>query len=133
VFKEDTFSNLILRQKGLIKDPKIPDEDEMKRLREIYNYLRTSEIKMLFMLYPTLILILMTYFLDKYPVAIFSIVMYALIMLTGILYLMVKRELLKRCPRCSRRGIPPASFDPVNSNCPRCQMYLDPAYENNKG
>ena len=125
----DTFSNLILQQKGLIKDPKIPNKDELKRLQEIYSYLRISEIKMLFMLYPTLVLIIITYFLDKYPVAIFSIVMYALIMLTGILYLMVKRELIKRCPRCSRRGVSPASFETTHSYCPRCQMYLDPSYK----
>ena len=125
----DTFSDLILQQNGLIKDPNIPNEEEIKKLQEIYIYLRTSEIKMLLMLYPTLILIVITYFLDKYPVAIFSIVMYAVIMLAGILYLMIKRELLKRCPRCSKRGVPPASFEPTNSNCPRCQMYLDPSYK----
>ena len=122
----DTFSNLILQEKGLKKDPRIPNDDERKKLQEINSYLRISEIKLLFMLYPTLILIVITYFLDQYPVAVFSIIMYAVLMLTGILYLLVKRELKKRCPRCSMRGIPPASHEPNLSNCPRCQMFLDP-------
>ena len=125
----DTFGNLVFQKNGLIKDPKIPSECERKKLQEIYSYLRASEIKMLFMLYPTLVLIIMTYFLDKYPVAIFSIVMYAIIMLMGILYLMIKREMIKKCPRCSRRGIPQASFEPAKNSCPRCQMYLYPSYK----
>ena len=80
---------------------------------------------MLFMLYPTLFLIIITYFLDEYPLAIFIIVMYAVMMLMGILYLMIKRGLIKRCPRCSMRGIPSTSDTPGHSSCPRCGINLD--------
>lgn len=122
-------SNLFLEKEELKVDPRIPSEEEKKKLQEIYDYLRVSEIKMLFMLYPTLILIIITYFLDEYPLAIFIIVMYAVMMLMGILYLMIKRGLIKKCPRCSTRGVPPTSDTPVRGNCPRCQMFLDPSYK----
>ncbi|MGD9161909.1 MAG: hypothetical protein PVG39_26090 [Desulfobacteraceae bacterium] len=123
---DETFGNLLLPEEDQKTDPRIPTEDEKKKQHEIYGYLRSSEIKMLFMLYPTLVLIVITYFLDKHPVARFSIIMYAVIMLMGILYLMIKRELIKRCPRCSMRGVPPASFEPTRSNCPGCEMFLEP-------
>lgn len=123
---DETFGNLLLQAEGPRTDPRIPTEDEKKKLQEIYRYLKSSEIKMLLMLYPTLILIVMTYFLDKHPIATFSIIMYAVITLMGILYLMIKREFIKRCPRCSMRGIPPASFEPTRSSCPGCKMLLDP-------
>ena len=117
-------NNLLLQEEGLKIDPGIPSEDEKKKLKEIYDYLRVSEIKMLFMLYPALILIIITYFLDEYPLAIFIIVMYAIMMLVGILYLMFKRESIKRCPRCSRKKIPPTSGAPVHGNCPGCGLNL---------
>lgn len=117
--------NLLLQEEEIILDPGIPSEDEKRKLKEIYDYLRVTEIKMLFMLYPTLILIIITYFLDEHPLAIFIIVMYAVMMLTGILYLMIKRELIKKCPRCSMKKIPPTSDTPVSGNCPRCGLNLD--------
>ena len=126
---DETYGNLLLQEEIKKPDPRIPNEDEKKKLKEIYSYLRSSEIKMLLMLYPTLILIVITYFLDRYPVAIFSIIMYAILMLIGILYLMIKRELIKRCPRCNMRGVPKASDTPVRGNCPKCQMYLDPLFK----
>ena len=123
----------LLDKEELTIDPGIPSENEKKKLEEIYHYLRISEIKMLFMLYPTLVLIIITYFLDKHPLALFLIVMYAIIMLVGILYLMIKRELIKRCPRCSKKGIPPTSDAPVQGNCPRCGLNLDiPKKEKNR-
>lgn len=118
-------NDLLYQNKNFSIDPQIPSEDEKKKLKEIYEYLRISEIKMLFMLYPTLILIILTYFLDNHPLLLFSIVMYAIIMLVGILYLMIKRELIKRCPRCSKKGIPSTSDRPVRGNCPRCGLNLD--------
>ena len=117
-------NNLLLQEEDLYVDPGIPSEDEKKKLKEIYNYLRDSEIKMLFMLYPTLILIIITYFLDEHPLAIFIIVMYAIMMLVGILYLMFKRQLIKRCPRCSMRKIPLTSDNQVHGNCPGCGLNL---------
>jgi len=118
-------NNFFIQEEGLKVDPRIPGEDEKKKLKEIYEYLRVSEIKMLFMLYPTLTLIVITYFLDEYPLAIFIIVMYAVMMLTGILYLMGKRKLIKRCPRCSMKGVPSTSDIPVHGNCPGCDLKLD--------
>ncbi len=126
---DETFGNLLLQKEAGKPDPRIPNEDEKKKLKEIYAYLQSSELKMLFMLYPTLVLIVLTYFLDEYPVAVFSIIMYAILMLMAILYLMFKRELIKRCPRCSMRGVPKVSDTPVRDNCPRCQMFLDPSYK----
>ena len=126
---DETFGNLLLRKEANKPDPRIPNEDEKKKLKEIYSYLKSSELKMLFMLYPTLILIVMTYFLEQYPVAVFSIIMYAVLMLMAILYLMFRRELIKRCPRCNLRGVPKTSDLPVLGNCPRCQMFLDPSHE----
>ena len=117
-------NNLLLQEEDLKLDPGIPSEEEKKKLKEIYEYLRVSELKMLFMLYPTLILIIITYFLDEHPLAIFIIVMYAIMMLIGILYLMFKRELIKRCPRCSMRKVPPTSDLPVHGNCQGCGLNL---------
>ena len=125
-------NNLLLQEEELKADPGIPSEEEKKKLKEIYDYLRVSEIKMLFMLYPTLILIIISYFLDEHTLAIFIIVMYAVIMLVGILYLMVKRELIKKCPRCSMRKIPPTSDTPGRGNCPRCGLNLDISDEKQK-
>lgn len=113
-------------------DPKIPNEDEKKRLNEIYRYHRSSELYMLSLLYPTLILIGLTYFLDKHPVAVFAIVMVSVIMLLGIIYLIIKRTFKKRCPRCSMGGIPPTPLPPNPGTCPRCGMYLDPSYKEEK-
>ncbi len=127
--EEETFGNLLLQKEANKPDPRIPNENEKKKLKEIYSYLRSSELKMLFMLYPTLILIVMTYFLDQYPVAVFSIIMYAILMLTAILYLMFKRELIKRCPRCNMRGVPKTLDMPAPGKCPRCQMILEPSHK----
>jgi hypothetical protein len=110
-------------------DPRVPNEDEKKSLTEIYRFHRTSEIYMLFMLYPTLLLISLTYFLDKYPILVFSIIMLAVVMLSGIIYLVIKRELVRRCPRCRLRGTPPTPLPPKPGSCPRCGMYLDPSYK----
>ena len=114
-------SNFLQQEKGFTPDPGVPSEEEKKKLNEIHSYLKISEIKMLFMLYPTLILIIITYFLDEYPLAIFIIVMYAIMMLMGILYLMIKRGLVKKCPRCSTRGIPSNSEKPFRQ---LTKMYL---------
>ncbi len=113
-------------------DPRIPSEDERKRLKAIYRYHRTSELYMLFLLYPTLILIGITYFLDKYPIAVFSIVMVSVVMLLAIIYLIIKRQLVKKCPRCAMRGIPSTPLPENPGNCPRCGMYLDPSYKENE-
>lgn len=112
-------------------DPRIPNEDERKKLKEIYRYHRTSELYMLALLYPTLILISLTYFLDQHPVTVFLIVMVSIIMLLGIIYLIIKRSLKKKCPRCSMRGIPPTPLPPNPGTCPRCGMYLDPSIKEN--
>ena len=114
-----------LQEKGTEVDPGIPTEEERKQLEEIYRYLRRTEIYMLFMLYPTLLLIVITYFLDQHSIAVFSIVMFAVIMLLGILYFMIKRELIRRCPRCSERGVPPNPDTPNIGSCPKCGMHLD--------
>ena len=106
-------------------DPRIPNEKEKKKLKEIYSYYRTSELYMLFMLYPTLILIVLTCFLEQDRKLVFAIVMFSIIMLLGIIYLIIRREFVKRCPRCSTRGIPPVSGKPSRGNCPRCGMLLD--------
>ena len=110
-------------------DPRVPNEDERKKLREIYRYHRSSELYMIFLLYPTLFLIAMTYFLEKHPVLVFTIVMFSVIMLLAIIYLIIKRVLVKHCPRCSMKGIPPTPLPPAPGNCPRCGMYLDPEYK----
>lgn len=106
-------------------DSGIPNKDEREKLKKIYSYHRKTDIYMLFMLYPALFLILITYFLDKYPVLLFAIVMFAVIMLSGIIYLIIKRELLKKCPRCSTRIVLPNTYRSKKRNCPRCGMYLE--------
>lgn len=126
-------NDFLIREEEIKADPGTPTEDERKKLEKIYNYLRVSEIKMLFMLYPTLILIILTYFLDEYPLAIFLIVMYAIMMLVAILYLMIKRGQIKRCPRCSMKGVPSTSDLPVRGNCPGCGLDLDISDEKFKG
>ena len=50
---------------------------------------------MLFMLYPTLILIVLTCFLEQDRKLVFAIVMFSIIMLLGIIYLIIRREFVK--------------------------------------
>ena len=113
-------------------DPRVPNEDERKKLQKIYKYHKTSELYMLLLLYPTLFLIALTYFLDQHPLAIFVIVMFSVVMLLTIIYLIIKRQLIKLCPRCSTRGIPPTPLPTNPGHCPKCGMYLDPSYKETK-
>ena len=43
--EEETFGNLLLQKEANKPDPRIPNENEKKKLKEIYSYLRSSELK----------------------------------------------------------------------------------------
>ena len=109
-------------------DPRIPSEDERRKLQKIYRTHNLIGRYMNFSIYPVLALLPIVYFL-KPPIIIPSAI--AIIILIITIYFGIRRELIKRCPRCSMWGIPPINnnSDHVQGNCPRCGMHLDPLYQ----
>lgn len=110
-------------------DPRIPTKEEKKRLEEIYRFHKSSELYMLFMLYPALFLIVLTFFIDSHHLVVFAVVMFTILMLAGIVFIIIKRHLIRNCPGCGTRGVPPVPMPKNPGYCTRCGMILDPSYK----
>ncbi|NLA74161.1 MAG: hypothetical protein GX846_01570 [Deltaproteobacteria bacterium] len=110
-------------------DPRIPAKDEKKRLEEIYRFHKSSELYMLFMLYPALFLIVLTFFFDTHPLFVFAVIMFTIFMLAGIVVLIIKRHLIRKCPGCATRGVPLLPMPKSPGYCTKCGLILDPNYK----
>jgi hypothetical protein len=110
-------------------DPRIPTKEEKNKLEEIYRFYRSSDLYMLFMLYPALFLIIISCFITMKPALVFAVIMFTILMLMGIVFLIIKRHYIKKCPRCATRGVPPTPMPKNTSYCTRCGLILYPAYK----
>ncbi|GEM_PF-2828835 len=110
-------------------EPRIPTQDEKKKLTEIYRFHRSSELYMLFMLYPALFLIVLTFFFDTHPLFVFAVIMFTILMLAGIVGLIIRRHMIRKCPGCGTRGVPPVPMPKNPGYCTRCGLILDPSYK----
>lgn len=110
-------------------EPRIPTKEEKNKLVEIYRFHKSSELYMLFMLYPALLLIVLTFFFDTHPLFVFAVVMFTILMLAGIVGIIIKRHVIRKCPGCATRGVPPVPMPKTPGYCTRCGLILDPAYK----
>lgn len=110
-------------------EPRIPTKEEKKKLEEIYRFHKNSELYMLFMLYPALFFIILTFFFDSHHMLVFAVVMFTILMLAGIVFIIIKRHLIRKCPGCATGGVPPIPKPKDPGYCTRCGLILDPAYK----
>jgi hypothetical protein len=110
-------------------DPRIATKEEKQKLMEIYRFHKSSELYMLFMLYPALFLIILSCFINMNPIMVFFVIMFTILMLAGIVFMIIKRHLIRKCPGCATRGVPPVPMPKSPGYCARCGMILDPDYK----
>jgi hypothetical protein len=110
-------------------DPRIATKEEKQKLIEIYRFHKSSELYMLFMLYPALFLIILSCFITMNPALVFAVIMFTLLMLAGIVFIIIKRHLIRTCPGCATKGIPPVPMPKNPGYCTKCGLILDPAYK----
>ena len=99
-------------------DPKIPNEEERKKLKKMAKYYQLFPICAFI---PFVAFFLVESLFKNYPLI--QIVIIVLIFLVMV-YLLLNFAVLKRCPRCSAWGTPV-----LGGNCPRCGLHLDPEPE----
>jgi hypothetical protein len=110
-------------------EPRIPTKNEKKKLVEIYRFHKSSELYMLFMLYPALFLIILSCIITMNPALVFAVIMFTILMLAGIVFLIIKRNFIRKCPGCGSKGVPPVPMPKNPGYCTRCGLILDPAYK----